>query len=172
MSNIDVYIEITKNTSIKYEYDFNLNSLRVDRILSTPFIFPFNYGFIPKTLSGDGDPIDAIVYMEYPLISGSTVSCRIIGGLETSDDKGEDTKLILCPMPKVSPTEKHIINISDLPPSFITNITYFYKHYKDLEDKQVTIGKILSIDEAISKYNNALIKFNETEIQFNINLND
>ena len=163
MSNIDVYIEITKNTSIKYEYDFNLDNLRVDRILSTPFIFPFNYGFIPKTLSGDGDPIDAIVYMEYPLISGSTVSCRIIGGLETSDDKGEDTKLILCPMPKVSPTEKHIVNISDLPPSFITNITYFYKHYKDLEDKQVTIGKILSIDEAIEKFNNSKLKFQNNE---------
>jgi inorganic pyrophosphatase len=149
---IDVYIEISKNTNIKYEFDFELECLRCDRVLSTPFIFPFNYGFIPNTLSGDNDPIDAIVYMEYPLISGSTISCRIIGGLETVDDKGEDTKLILCPMPKVSPADAHIKTINDLPPNFITNIIYFYQHYKDLEGKQVTIGKLLSVDEAIQKY--------------------
>jgi inorganic pyrophosphatase len=163
MSNIDVYIEITKNTSVKYEYDFDLKNLRVDRILSTPFIFPFNYGFIPNTLSGDGDPIDAIVYMENPIISGATISCRIIGGLETCDEKGEDTKLILCPMSKVSPLEKHIKCIDDLPSSFISNITYFYQHYKDLEDKQVTIGKLLSLSEANEKLSDAKLKFIDTK---------
>jgi inorganic pyrophosphatase len=152
MENIDVYIEISKNTNVKYEYDFNLKRLRCDRILSTPFYFPFNYGFIPNTLSGDHDPIDVIVYMDLPLISGSIILCRIIGGLETIDEKGEDTKLILCPMPKVSPSEKHIKTIDDLSSNFITNITYFYQHYKDLEGKQVTIGKLLSVEEATQKY--------------------
>jgi inorganic pyrophosphatase len=151
--NIPVFIEISKNTRIKYEYDFSINRLRCDRVLSTPFSFPFNYGFIPNTLSGDGDPIDAVVYMEEALIPGSTINCRIIGGLETTDEKGEDTKIILCPMQNVSVNEKEINSIEDLPKSFIEKLKYFYQHYKDLENKKVIIGKFLSIEECINKMN-------------------
>jgi inorganic pyrophosphatase len=95
--NIEVCIEISKNSSVKYEYDKVRNALVCDRVLHTPFKYIFNYGFIPNTLSEDGDPIDAIVVMEDELVPGSYIKCRLIGVLETSDDKGVDPKLIMTP---------------------------------------------------------------------------
>jgi len=152
MDDIYVYIEIAKNTNVKYEFDPYLNALVCDRVLYTPFTFPFNYGFIPNTLSGDGDPLDAIVYMEESLIPGSYIKCRIIGCLETTDEKGEDSKLILVPCKKVSPINADIESIKDLPKIFLEKVIYFYQHYKDLENKQVTIGKMLDKDDAIQVY--------------------
>ena len=136
MDEVLVYVEISKNTNIKYEFDKDLNALICDRILFTPFMFPFNYGFIPNTLSGDGDPLDAIVYMSESLVPGSYIKCRIIGALETEDEKGNDTKIILVPINKVSPHESNIKKIDDLPEIFIEKIIYFYTHYKDLEKKK------------------------------------
>ena len=159
MDEILVYIEISKDTIIKYELDHELNALICDRVLYTPFMFPFNYGFIPKTLSGDGDPLDAIVYMNETLVPGSYIRCRIIGALETEDEKGNDTKLILVPSKKVSPQEANIEEIKDLPNMFIEKITYFYKHYKDLEKKEVIIGKLLDKEAAINIFGIALIIF-------------
>ena len=157
MDEILVYIEISKDTNIKYEFDHELNALICDRVLYTPFMFPFNYGFIPKTLSGDGDPLDAIVYMNETLVPGSYIRCRIIGALETEDEKGSDTKLILVPSKKVSPQEANIEEIKDLPNMFIEKITYFYQHYKDLEKKEVIIGKLLDKEEAINIYHKTKI---------------
>jgi inorganic pyrophosphatase len=97
-----VYIEISKNTNIKYEFDKELNALICDRVLFTPFAFPFNYGFVPQTISGDGDPLDAIVIMDKPLVPGCYIKCKIIGCLETEDEKGDDKKMILTPIEKVS----------------------------------------------------------------------
>ena len=153
-----VFIEIAKNTNIKYEYDHDLNAIICDRILYTPFAFPFNYGFIPNTLSGDGDPLDAIVYMDESLIPGSYIKCRIIGCLETIDEKGEDSKLILVPSKKISPINSEIESIYDLPKMFLEKVVYFYQHYKDLEKKQVTIGKILDKEESIQVYTKALLE--------------
>jgi inorganic pyrophosphatase len=147
-----VYIEISKNTNVKYEFDPELGALVCDRVLYTPFSFPFNYGFIPKTLSGDGDPLDAIVYMEESLVPGSYIKCRIIGCLETTDEKGEDTKLILVPCKKVSPTTAEIKSVNDLPKTFLEKVVYFYRHYKDLENKKVVIGNILDNEEAYRLY--------------------
>jgi inorganic pyrophosphatase len=149
-----VCIEISKNTNIKYEYDETLKSLICDRILQTPFVFPFNYGFIPNTLSGDGDPIDAIVYMEESLIPGSYIKCKIIGCLETEDEKGVDNKLILVPIK--SPIESKLNDVTELPESFIQKITYFYQHYKDLENKTVKIGNLLNKDDAIKIYEQSI----------------
>ena len=146
---VEVFIEIAKGTNIKYEYDHNLNSLICDRILYTPFMFPFNYGFVPNTLSGDGDPIDVLIYMEEALVPGSYIKCRIIGALETEDDKGNDTKLIAVPTKKVSPHEENIESIDDLPSIFIEKVKYFYKHYKDLENKKVIIGNLLNKNDAL-----------------------
>jgi inorganic pyrophosphatase len=148
MDDILVYVEISKNTNVKYEYDHQLKALICDRILYTPFMFPFNYGFIPNTLSGDGDPLDVLIYMDEPLVPGSYIKCRLIGALETEDDKGNDIKLIMVPSKKVSPHEANIETIEDLPHLFMDKVSYFYKHYKDLENKKVTIGKILNKEEA------------------------
>jgi inorganic pyrophosphatase len=150
--SILVYIEISKNSNVKYEFDNELNALICDRILSSPFIFPFNYGCIFETLSGDGDPLDVIVYMEQSLISGSFINCRIVGCLETSDEKGKDIKIIAVPEKKVSITEFNIESINDIPKNFIEKIIYFYKHYKDLENKEVIIGNLLDKEDAIKIY--------------------
>ena len=148
-----VYIEISKNSHIKYEFDHELNALICDRVLPTPFYFPFNYGFIPNTLSGDGDPLDAIIYMEEDLVVNSYIKCRIIGGLETIDEKGEDTKIILVPLKKVSFTESEIETIDQLPNHFIEKVKFFYEHYKDMEpEKSVIVGKSISKEEAIDIY--------------------
>ena len=158
---LSIFISISKNTNIKYEFDKDLNALICDRILFTPFMFPFNYGFIPNTLSGDGDPLDAIVYMSESLVPGSYIKCRIIGALETEDEKGNDTKIILVPINKVSPHESNIKKIDDLPEIFIEKIIYFYTHYKDLEKKKVTVGKLVDKDLAIKIYNESkLLEYN------------
>jgi inorganic pyrophosphatase len=157
MDDILIYVEIAKNTNIKYEFDKSINALICDRVLFTPFSFPFNYGYIPNTLSGDGDPLDAIIFMEESLIPGCYIKCRIIGCLETTDDKGDDTKIILVPSKHVSPMEKNIESIKDLPEFFIDKIKYFYQHYKDLENKKVTIGKLLDKKEAIKIYEKSIL---------------
>jgi inorganic pyrophosphatase len=151
---IYVHVEISKNSRVKYEYDKDLNMLICDRVLPLPFTFPFNYGFIPNTISGDGDPIDVIIYMEEPLVPNSIIKCRIIGALETEDEKGEDIKLIVVPAKKVSYDESTIDDIIDIPSHFIKKIIYFYKHYKDLEsEKFVKIGNLINQSNAIEIYN-------------------
>ena len=115
MSNvIDVFIEISKNSSVKYEYDDKLKSLICDRILYTPFKYEFNYGFIPNTLSDDEDTLDAIVLMDEALVPGCYIKCKIIGCLETIDEKGNDPKLILVPIDKVDPNSVNINDINDI----------------------------------------------------------
>lgn len=152
-----VYVEISKNTNIKYEFEPKLNALICDRVLHTPFMFPFNYGFVPGTMSGDGDPLDAIVYMEESLIPGSYIKCRIVGCLETSDEKGEDNKLILVPCKKVSAINANIDTIYDLPSVFLEKVGYFYQHYKDLENKQVKVGRMFNKDAAIQIYRSSVV---------------
>jgi inorganic pyrophosphatase len=153
-----VYVEISKNSRIKYEFNKDINMLICDRILPGPFSFPFNYGFIPNTLSGDGDPLDVIIYMDESLVPNSLIKCIIIGALETIDEKGEDIKLICVPAKKVSYNESHINSITDLPKHFMDKIIYFYTHYKDLEEgKYVKIGNILDKDDANIIYNKSIL---------------
>ena len=153
-----VHVEISKNSRIKYEFDKDLNMLICDRILPGPFVFPFNYGFVPNTLSGDGDPLDVIIFMDESLVPNSLIKCNIIGALETIDEKGEDIKLICVPTKKVSFGEGHIDSITELSQHFINKIIYFYTHYKDLEvDKYVKIGKILNKNEANIIYNQSIL---------------
>jgi len=114
MEKVDVIIEISKNSHIKYEYDKERNMIMCDRILHTPMKYPFNYGFIPNTLSEDGDPLDVVVLMDDKLIPGCIIKCTILGYLETRDDVGNDPKLIVCPVEKVDPMWKGTHNLSNL----------------------------------------------------------
>ena len=153
-----VQVEISKNSRVKYEFDKELNMLICDRVLPIPFAFPFNYGFIPNTLSGDGDPLDVIIYMDEILVPNSLIKCIIIGALETLDEKGEDIKIICVPAKKVSYDESHIESVDDLPHHFMNKVKYFYKHYKDAEEgKYVNLGNILNKNDAIDIYNKSLI---------------
>ena len=92
----DVVIEIPKGSKVKYEYDMEERRLRVDRILNTAYVYPYNYGYIPNTLSEDGDPVDVMVLGENALTPGCVVKCRVIGGLQTYDGKSGDSKLKAC----------------------------------------------------------------------------
>ena len=158
--NLNVYIEISKNSNIKYEYDDNLKSLVCDRILYTPFKYEFNYGFIPNTLSDDNDTLDAIVIMEESLIPGSYIKCKIIGCLETEDEKGNDPKILLVPIDKIDPNSKNINDINDISEHLLKKIRYFYEHYKDLENKKVKIGNFLNRESSIQIYNYCIDKYN------------
>ena len=157
---MDVFIEISKNSHIKYEYDKEKKALICDRILYTPFQYQFNYGFIPNTLSEDGDPIDVVVIMEDELIPGSYINCNLLGYLETKDDSGVDPKLIMCPSKKIDPTYSFYRNIFDINSYTREKIKYFFSHYKDLENKKVEIGTFKNKYEAIEVYNESIKRFN------------
>uniref|UniRef100_A0A6C0EPD7 inorganic diphosphatase n=1 Tax=viral metagenome TaxID=1070528 RepID=A0A6C0EPD7_9ZZZZ len=156
----DVFIEISKNSHIKYEYEKNQNILVCDRILHTPFKYQFNYGFIPSTISLDNDPVDVVVVMDDELLAGSIIKCKFIGVLETKDDEGIDPKLIMCPCAKVDPTYLNINDLTDLPEMTLKKIEYFFAHYKDLENKKVEIRDFKSRDSAIEIYKESLERHN------------
>lgn len=127
-------------------------SLRCDRILHTPFKYFFNYGFVPNTISGDGDPLDVIVLMEDELIPGCYIKCKILGCLDTSDDDGNDPKIIACPVTKVSPSYKELNNLEQISEHIQKKITYFFSHYKDLENKTVKVHGFLTKEKAVEIY--------------------
>lgn len=145
---VDVIVEISKHSNVKYEYDENEKILVCNRVLHTPFTYLFNYGYIPHTLSPDGDPLDAVILMDDELIPNSKIKCRILGCLETSDEKGFDPKMILCPSLSVDPSYARLNNISDVTEHTLNKIKYFFAHYKDLENKKVEIGNILDREGA------------------------
>lgn len=147
-----VFIEISKNSHIKYEYDKTKKALVCDRVLHTPFQYLFNYGFIPDTLSEDGDPIDVVVIMNDSLVPGCYIQCRILGFLETEDSAGNDPKLIVCPVSKIDPTYNNINSIEDLDSFTLDKIRYFFQHYKDLENKKVIVGNFRNREAALQEY--------------------
>ncbi len=133
-NDINVIIEIPMNSEpVKYEVDKETGAIFVDRVLTTPMRYPCNYGYIPKTLSGDGDPADVLVVMPVPLIPGSVIRCRPIGMLAMTDEAGEDTKIVAVPIGKVFPGYRDIDSVRNLPELTLDRIAHFFQHYKDLE---------------------------------------
>lgn len=158
-NEVDVYIEISKNTSIKYEYDKEFNCLRCDRILRTPFVYPENYGFIPKTLAMDDDELDALVLSKYSFQPGTIIRCKILGYLEMSDEKGLDEKMIVVPVDKIDNINSNYNNISDISEHILDNIHYFFTHYKDMDkNKWSKVNKFYNKDDAVKLYDKYLIK--------------
>lgn len=131
---VNVIIEIPMGGEpVKYEVDKDSGALFVDRLLSTAMFYPCNYGYVPHTLCGDGDPADVLVYMDRPLLPGSVINCRPIGVLKMTDESGEDAKIIAVPVSKVSKLYDSITSIKDLPEIKLQQIAHFFEHYKDLE---------------------------------------
>ena len=156
---IDAIIEIEKGSNLKYEYDDNKKILRLDRILSTSMIFPFNYGFIPNSLSSDGDPLDVILISEYKIMPGTIINTKIIGYLDMEDEKGKDEKLICVPSNNVDKYYNKYTDIDSLEDCTKNKIKHFFKYYKDLENnKWVKIGDFYNKDEAIKLTNKSLLK--------------
>lgn len=140
--DINVVIEIPANSDpIKYEIDKDSHAVFVDRFMATPMFYPANYGYIPQTLSDDGDPLDVLVVTPYPVIPGSVIRCRAVGILKMSDEAGEDAKLIAVPHKKLTPVYEKVKEYSDLPELLIQQIEHFFENYKDLEP-----GKWVKVD--------------------------
>jgi inorganic pyrophosphatase len=140
---LNVVIEVpVGGEPVKYEFDKASGALFVDRILHTPMRYPANYGFVPHTLSPDGDPLDALVIARSPFVPGSVVRVRPIAVLNLEDEHGGDEKLVCVPDDKTFPYYRDVAEKSDLPEIVLQQIEHFFTHYKDLEkEKWVRVGK-------------------------------
>ncbi len=162
--DINVIIEIPSHSDpVKYEVDKETGALFVDRFMNTAMFYPCNYGYIPHTLSDDGDPVDVLVMSPYALISGSVVQCRPVGMLKMTDESGEDAKVIAVPH---DPMYDDIQDIGDIAKRKLDKLAHFFEHYKDLEkNKWVKLdgwaGKEeakVEIMDSVARYNDASIK--------------
>ena len=133
--SFNVIIEIPMNADpVKYEVDKATGAIFVDRFMSTAMHYPTNYGYVPKTISGDGDPVDVLVITPVPLIPGVVVTCRAIGILKMEDEAGMDGKVLAVPIDKVLSLYTRWNKPEDLSPVRLKTIAHFFEHYKDLED--------------------------------------
>lgn len=135
--DINVIIEIpSQSNPVKYEVDKSTGAMFVDRFLNTAMFYPCNYGYVPMTLSEDGDPVDVLVLSPQPVISGSVVRCRPIGMLNMTDESGPDAKILAVPISKLTALYSHIKNPEDVSPHILATIEHFFAHYKDLEPEK------------------------------------
>ena len=159
--DIYVIIEIPANSSpIKYEVDKDADALFVDRFMATPMFYPANYGYMPKTLGEDGDPLDVLVVTPYPVVPGSVIRARPIGVLNMTDEAGSDAKVLAVPHDKLSALYKNVKEPSDLPELLIKQIEHFFENYKDLEQgKWVKVDKWEGSDAARATINKAVAAY-------------
>ena len=150
MQEIQVLIEIPKNSSVKYEVDKDSGLLKVDRFMYTAMSYPFNYGYIPNTQAKDGDPVDVMVISTYPVQAGCMLPSRVIGMLEMEDEAGIDNKIIAVPTKKIDPFYATIEEITDLNEATLNLIKHFFEKYKDIEpEKWVKIKNFLGKQDAL-----------------------
>ena len=134
---------------VKYEFDKRSGAIFVDRFLHTAMFYPGNYGFIPHTLSEDGDPCDILVISQVPVVPGAVIRCRPVGALLMEDEAGKDEKILAVPVDDLHPFYKGIASYKDLPKVMCDQIAHFFQHYKDLEKgKWVSIVRWLDTAEA------------------------
>lgn len=130
----NVIVEIPMNADpVKYEVDKESGAVFVDRFMLTAMHYPCNYGYIPQTISDDGDPVDVLVMAPFPIQVGAVIRCRAIGVLQMDDEAGGDAKLLALPVDKLYPPYRHIQTPEDLPAEELARIQHFFEHYKDLE---------------------------------------
>ncbi len=130
----DCFIEIPQGSSfVKYEFDKVQNRLRVDRFMNVAMYYPCNYGFIPQTLSKDGDPVDVLVITQYPIIAGAVLNIRPVAVLNMEDEAGFDEKIIAVPINKLDPYFNNVKDLADLNPVLLEKIKHFFERYKDLD---------------------------------------
>lgn len=130
----NVIVEIPMNADpVKYEVDKESGAVFVDRFMLTAMHYPCNYGYIPQTVSDDGDPVDVLVMAPFPIQIGAVIRCRAIGVLQMDDEAGGDAKLLALPVDKLYPPYRHIQKPDDLPAEDLARIQHFFEHYKDLE---------------------------------------
>ena len=154
----NVIIEIPMNADpVKYEVDKATGAIFVDRFMSTAMHYPTNYGYVPKTISGDGDPVDVLVVTPFPLMPGVVIRCRPVGVLKMEDDGGVDAKVVAVPVSKLTPLYDKVQTTDDLPELLMKQTVHFFEHYKDLEPgKWVKILGWGTVEEAKQEILNGL----------------
>jgi inorganic pyrophosphatase len=159
-SDLNVFIEIPLGgVPVKYELDKKSGALMVDRFLHTAMFYPGNYGFIPQTLSDDGDPCDVLVVSQVPVVAGAVVRCRPVGALMMEDEAGGDEKIIAVPVDALAPFYSNVRSYRDLPKIMCEQIAHFFQHYKDLEKgKWVSIVKWLDAKAAEKLIEDSIVR--------------
>ena len=149
-NDFNAIIEIPMDADpVKYEVDKASGAIFVDRFMSTAMHYPCNYGYIPRTISDDGDPVDVLVLAQFALPPGVVVRCRPIGMLDMEDEAGGDAKLLAVPVDKLTTMYRQVVSLRDLQPIVLDQISHFFAHYKDLEPgKFVKIHGWLGVEEA------------------------
>ncbi len=133
-NDFNVVIEIPAHSDpVKYEVDKESGAIFVDRFMGTAMHYPCNYGYIPHTIAGDGDPVDVLVVAPFSLPPGVVVRCRPIGMLAMTDEAGADAKVLAVPVDKLTPMYRNVESPRDLPQITLDQISHFFEHYKDLE---------------------------------------
>jgi inorganic pyrophosphatase len=162
-NDFNVIIEIPMNADpIKYEVDKDSGAIFVDRFMGTAMHYPCNYGYVPNTLSDDGDPVDVLVITPFPLIPGVVVRCRPIGVLKMTDESGEDAKVLAVPVDKVLSIYSHWQKPEDLNELRLRQIQHFFEHYKDLEKgKWVKIDGWYGVEDAKQEILNGVASYNK-----------
>ena len=163
-NDCNVVIEIPERADpVKYEVDKETGAVFVDRFMSTAMHYPCNYGYIPQTLSDDGDPCDVLVLSPFPLITGVVVRCRPIGMLRMDDEAGGDSKILAVPIDKLSSLYRDVRSPRDLPALTTQQIAHFFEHYKDLEPgKWVRVASWVEADDAKREITEAVTRYKKT----------
>ena len=150
--------------AIKYEVDKDSGAIFVDRMLKTAMYYPCNYGYVPHTLCGDGDPADVLVVLPLPMLPGTVVRCRPVGVLKMEDEAGEDSKIIAVPVTDVTGMYRQVKSVEDLDEILLDQIVHFFEHYKDLErNKWVKTGGWKGADAARQELLDSVSSYNSAE---------
>lgn len=164
---INVIIEIPAHSDpVKYEIDKETGAMFVDRFMSTAMHYPCNYGYVPHTLSNDGDPIDVLVVTPVPLIPGSVIACRPVGVLKMTDESGDDAKVLSVPVDKLCKSFRKVKDINDIQPMLLDQIAHFFEHYKDLDEgKWVRVEGWGDIKEAHQEILDSIEMFSDAPVK-------
>ncbi len=161
---VNVVVEIPiHGPPVKYELDKESGAMFVDRFLNTSMHYPCNYGYIPKTLAKDGDPVDVIVMTPMSIIHGAVIPCRPIGVLKMTDEAGDDSKVMAIPLDSVSKFNRNVNSFEDVQPALLNQITHFFEHYKDLEpNKWVKVDGWYGTEEAKQEIAESMQAYNDS----------
>lgn len=163
--DLNVIIEIPAfSYPVKYEMDKETGALTVDRFMGTAMQYPTNYGYLPKTLSGDGDPVDVLVMTPNPVLGGCVVRCRPIGMLKMTDEAGADNKVLAVPVIQLTNAFERIESYKNISENRLAKIAHFFEHYKDLEaGKWVKIEGWCGVEEACEEIMSSIARYDALE---------
>lgn len=168
-NEINVIIEIPSHSDpVKYEIDKETGAMFVDRFMSSAMHYPCNYGYVPHTLSLDGDPVDVLVMTPVPLIAGSVIACRPVGVLKMTDESGDDAKVLAVPIDKLCKSFRSAVDVNDIQPMLLDQIAHFFEHYKDLDEgKWVRVEGWGGTDEAKKEIMASVAMYKEAPVKPN-----